>query len=66
MNFGDMNTSVMDRTSGGKIMVYPQLHDQGLVRLVDLPDALPRVADLLREGRWTREAGQELLGVSAN
>ena len=59
--FADAITSVIERTSGGKIMVYPQLHDQGLVRLVDLPDTLPEVAELLREGRWTREAEQALL-----
>ncbi len=59
--FADAITSVIDRTSGGKIMVYPQLHDQGLVRLVDLAEQLPHVAGLLRGGRWTREAEQALL-----
>jgi threonine dehydrogenase-like Zn-dependent dehydrogenase len=59
--FADAIASVIDRTSGGKIMVYPQLHDQGLVRLVDLPEKLPRVAALLHDGRWTRQAEQELL-----
>ncbi len=46
--FADAIASVIDRTSGGKIMVYPQLHDQGLVRLVDLADQLPHVAALLQ------------------
>ena len=64
--FADAIASVMDRTSGGKIMVYPQLHDQGLVRLVDLPAELPRVADLLNDGRWTRAAEQELLAGTPN
>jgi len=59
--FADAIASVIDRTSGGKIMVYPQLHDQGLVRLVDLPEKLPRVASLLHDGRWTRQAEQALL-----
>ena len=59
--FADAIASVIDRTSGGKIMVYPQLHDQGLVRLVDLPENLPRVASLLHDGRWTRQAEQALL-----
>ena len=63
--FADAIASVIERTSGGKIMVYPQLHDQGLVRLVDLPEHLPQVAALLSEGRWTRRAEQELLHGTA-
>ncbi len=63
--FGDAITSVIERTSGGKIMVYPELHDLGLVRLVDLPDQLPGVAALLDDGRWTRAAEQELLAPAA-
>ncbi|HEY3337270.1 MAG TPA: alcohol dehydrogenase catalytic domain-containing protein [Propionicimonas sp.] len=59
--FADAIASVMDRTSGGKIMVYPQLHDQGLVRVVDLSEKLPLVAALLHDGRWTRHAEQALL-----
>lgn len=54
--------SVMNRTSGGKIMVFPALHDLGLVRLVDLPDALPHIAAHLKDGRWTVEAERALLG----
>ena len=60
--FGDAITSVIDRTSGGKIMVYPQLHDLGLVRLVDLADTLPHVAAKLRGGLWTHDAEVVLLG----
>ncbi|MCC6496355.1 MAG: alcohol dehydrogenase catalytic domain-containing protein [Propionibacteriaceae bacterium] len=63
--FGDAITSVIERTSGGKIMVYPELHDLGLVRLVDLPEQLPGVAALLDDGRWTRAAEQELLAPAA-
>ena len=59
--FADAIASVIDRTAGGKIMVYPQLHDLGLVRLADLPERLPLVAALLRKGRWTRQAEQQLL-----
>ncbi len=59
--FADAIQSVIDRTSGGKIMVYPQLADLGLVRLADLAERLPAVAALLNDGRWTREAEQALL-----
>ncbi|MDO5533673.1 MAG: alcohol dehydrogenase catalytic domain-containing protein [Propionibacteriaceae bacterium] len=67
--FNDAIESVMNRTSGGKIMVYPQLPDLGLVRLVDMPEKWPEVAALLAEvaallddGRWTVEAEKALLG----
>jgi threonine dehydrogenase-like Zn-dependent dehydrogenase len=63
--FADAITSVIERTSGGKIMVYPQLHDLGLVRLVDLGEKLPHVASLLHHGRWTRQAEQALLTGAA-
>ena len=60
--FADAITSVIERTSGGKIMVFPSLHDLGLVRLVDLPAKLPHVAKHLRNGLWTVEAERALLG----
>ncbi|MDR2975079.1 MAG: alcohol dehydrogenase catalytic domain-containing protein [Propionibacteriaceae bacterium] len=53
--------SVNNRTSQGKIMVYPALHDLGLIRLVDLPEQLPQVAAAMQDGRWTKQAEQELL-----
>ncbi len=59
--FADAIQSVMDRTSGGKIVVYPQLHDQGLVRLVDLAAQLPHVAERLDQGRWTVAAEEALI-----
>ena len=60
--FQEAIESVMNRTSGGKIMVYPSLPDLGLVRLVDMPEKLPVVAALLADGRWTVEAERALLG----
>ncbi|HPZ49240.1 MAG TPA: alcohol dehydrogenase catalytic domain-containing protein [Propionibacteriaceae bacterium] len=60
--FKDAIQSVMDRTSGGKIMVYPQLADQGLVRLKDLAETLPHVAEKMVDGRWTKAAEDALLG----
>ncbi|MDR0285036.1 MAG: alcohol dehydrogenase catalytic domain-containing protein [Propionibacteriaceae bacterium] len=57
----DAIESVTNRTSQGKIMVYPALHDLGLVRLVDLPGRLPAVAAAMADGRWTKAAEQVLL-----
>ena len=59
--FADAIRAVIERTSGGKIMVYPQLHDLGLVRLSELPARLPEVARHLDDGRWTQAAERALL-----
>ena len=59
--FADAIDSVINRTSGGKIMVFPSLHDLGLVRLADLPEKLPHVAVKLKGGLWTKEAEEALL-----
>jgi threonine dehydrogenase-like Zn-dependent dehydrogenase len=58
---GDALTAVEARASGGKIVVYPQLHELGMVRLSELAERLPGVAAALRDGRWTREAEEALL-----
>lgn len=60
--FPDAIQSVMDRTSGGKIMVFPSLPDLGLIRLQDLGQKLPHVAEKLVAGRWTKDAEDALLG----
>lgn len=49
------------RTSGGKIVVYPQLHDTGMIRLVDLAARVPAVAPALSAGRWNRDAEDAFL-----
>ena len=59
--FRDAIDSVINRTSGGKIMVFPMLHDLELTRLVDMPEKLPHVAEKLNNGIWTKEAEQALL-----
>ncbi len=61
--FRDAIDSVINRTSGGKIMVFPQLHDLGLVRLVDMAAKLPEVAAKLNNGLWTIEAEKALLAT---
>ena len=57
--------AVEARTSGGKIVVYPALHELGMVRLAELGERLPSVAAALRDGRWTRAAEEALLAVAA-
>ncbi len=59
--FADAIASVINRTSGGKIMVFPSLHDLGLIRLADMAEKLPHVAAKLNNGRWTKEAEEALL-----
>jgi L-sorbose 1-phosphate reductase len=61
----DALAAVEARTSGGKIVVYPQLHDLGMIRLGELEERLPAVAARLHEGRWTREAEEALLATAA-
>jgi threonine dehydrogenase-like Zn-dependent dehydrogenase len=56
--------AVENRTLAGKIIVYPMLHDIGLVPLVDLHKPFPTVAAKLENGQWTKAAEQELLRVS--
>jgi len=57
----DAIESVNNRTSQGKIMVYPKLHDLGLTRLVDCAEKLPDVAAAMDGGRWTKQAELVLL-----
>jgi hypothetical protein len=57
----DALDAVNARTSGGKIVIYPQLTQLGLVTLADMPARLPEVAAALDDGRWTKAAEQVLL-----
>lgn len=57
--------SVENRTLAGKIIVYPMLHELGLIPLNELSGRFPTVAAKLDSGKWTREAEQELLRVAA-
>lgn len=52
---------VENRTSGGKILVYPQLADLGIVPLSEMQSVLPEVAALMEDGMWTRAAEKALL-----
>jgi threonine dehydrogenase-like Zn-dependent dehydrogenase len=56
---------VENRTLAGKIIVYPMLHNMGLIPLAKLPELYPTVAEKLDHGIWTRAAEEELLRVAA-
>jgi threonine dehydrogenase-like Zn-dependent dehydrogenase len=56
--------AVENRTLAGKIIVYPCLHDLGLIPLGQLASQLPSVAAKLRDGFWCKAAEQELLAVA--
>ncbi len=57
--------AVENRTLAGKIIVYPQLHEIGLIPLVKLADKYPTVAAKLDpHGGWTKTAEEELLKVA--
>jgi threonine dehydrogenase-like Zn-dependent dehydrogenase len=58
--------SVENRTLAGKIIVYPMLHDVGLIPLSELGRHYPTVAEKLDGGKWTREAEQELLRAATD
>jgi len=57
--------AVNNRTSGGKIMVYPMLPDLGMIQLAELADKLPTVAAAMVDGRWTKAAEAALLASQA-
>jgi threonine dehydrogenase-like Zn-dependent dehydrogenase len=62
---GEALAAVEARTTGGKIVVYPALHELGLVRLAELAERFPAAAAGLRDGRWTRAAEDALLAAAA-
>ncbi|MCK5113653.1 MAG: alcohol dehydrogenase catalytic domain-containing protein [Phycisphaerae bacterium] len=53
--------AVKDRTCGGKIVVYPQLHDMEMISLKDIGEKYPNVAAKLSHGMWTKQAEKQLL-----
>jgi threonine dehydrogenase-like Zn-dependent dehydrogenase len=55
---------VENRSLAGKIIVYPMLHDVGLIPLGELANHYPTVAEKLDGGKWTRAAEEELLRVT--
>jgi len=53
--------AVENRSIAGKIIVYPACRGMGLVRLEELSEKMPQVAERLNDGLWTRQAEQKLL-----
>jgi threonine dehydrogenase-like Zn-dependent dehydrogenase len=53
--------AIENRLIAGKIIVYPACKGLGLVKLEELNEKMPEVADCLSDGLWTREAEQALL-----
>ncbi len=58
--------AVEKRTLAGKIIVYPALHDVGLIPLTELAGHYPTVAEKLENGMWTKAAETELLRTAAH
>jgi L-sorbose 1-phosphate reductase len=56
--------AVENRTLAGKIVVYPTLHNLGLIPLARMAFHFPSVAANLNKGQWTRAAEEELLRVA--
>jgi hypothetical protein len=54
------------RILGGMIIVYPMLHEVGLIPLSELGRHFSTVAEKLDGGKWTGEAEQELLRVGSD
>ena len=54
----------MNRTSGGKIMVFPKLHDLGLTPVAELAEKFPEVAAKLENGLWTKASEEALLATA--
>ena len=58
--------ALQDRTMAGKIVIYPSLHEVGLLSLADLSGAFPTVASKLADGHWCLEAERQLLKVAGS
>jgi threonine dehydrogenase-like Zn-dependent dehydrogenase len=58
--------ALQDKTMAGKIVVYPCLHEVGLLSLAELGGAFPTVAAKLDDGHWCAEAERELLRVAGS
>ena len=53
--------AIENRSIAGKIIVYPGCHGLGLVRLEELKEKMPDVAECLNNGLWTKQAELKLL-----
>ncbi len=55
--------AVRDQSIAGKILVYPECDGLGLIKLDELGELYPQIADKLVNGVWTKEAEDELLQI---
>jgi len=53
--------AVENRTIAGKIMVYPSCHGLELIRLEELDEKMPEVAECLNNCLWNKQAEEALL-----
>jgi threonine dehydrogenase-like Zn-dependent dehydrogenase len=53
--------AVENRTIAGKIIVYPACRGLGLIRLEEMSEKMPQVAQCLNDGLWTLKAERKLL-----
>jgi hypothetical protein len=58
--------ALQDGIMAGKIVVYPALHEVGLLSLAELGGDFPSVASKLDDGHWCLEAERELLKVAGS
>jgi len=58
--------AVENRLIAGKIIIYPACMDLPLTKLEDLKDRLPKVAECLDDGLWTKEAEDALLSEAGS
>ncbi len=58
--------AVENRLITGKIIVYPACRGLGLVRLEELNEKMPEVAECLDKGLWTKQAENTLLEMYKN
>ncbi len=56
--------AVEERKFAGKIVVYPELEKMGLIGLANIKEVFPTVWEKLDNGKWCREAEEELLRVA--
>ena len=62
----DALEAVKARTSGGKIVIYPQLTQLGMITLTEMRSRYPSVAAAMQEGRWTRAAEEALIAAAGD
>ena len=58
--------AVENRSIAGKIVVYPACKDLPLVPLEKMNEKMPKVAEYLNNGLWTRQAEKKLLEMYEN